>query len=162
MSETNPKVWLIGENNPYGTDQRYALYHEPKGAAGDRLCRLVLGLEWRDYMRHFHRRNTLVGSKWSALKAREGAALIFAETAPGDAVVLCGKKVWDAWFRLLQIADSYRQWQPYCVHTGPESRLFASIPHPSGLNRVWGAPGAFQLARETVLIAAPWLRGVLP
>lgn len=161
MSEQHPKVWLIGENNPYGPDQRYALYYEPKGSAGERLCRLVLGLEPRQYLRHFHRRNTLVGSSWSAPKAREGAANILAETAPGDSVVLFGKRVWDAWFPLLQLAERHAAWQPYHVHVGPESRTFAALPHPSGLSRAWNEPGAFLRARGVVLLAAPWLRGVL-
>lgn len=162
MSEVKNKVWLIGESNPYGPDQRFALYCEPRGSAGERLCRLVLGLEPRQYLRAFERRNTLVGSTWSAPKAREGAATTFAETAPGDTVVLFGKRVWDAWFPLLQLAPEAREWQPYRTHVGPESRTFASLPHPSGLSRAWNEPGAFLRAREVVLLAAPQLRGLLP
>lgn len=160
MSEQ--RVWLIGENNPYGPDQRFALYFEPRGSAGDRLCRLVLGLDWRDYLRHFERRNTLVGSAWSAPKARLGAASVFAETSPGDSVVLCGKRVWEAWFPLLQLGEERAEWRPYTVHAGPDSRTFASLPHPSGLSRAWSEPGAFLRAREIVLLAAPQLKGVLP
>jgi hypothetical protein len=35
---------LLGEANPYGGDPRYALYPEPEGSSGWRLCHMVMGL----------------------------------------------------------------------------------------------------------------------
>ena len=136
------KPFLIGESNPYGADPRFALYPEPRGCAGWRLCHLVLHVQPHRYRHDFERRNVLVG-KWSAPRARDAAARLAAEI--GDAkVVLLGAKVCAA-FSLA--------FEPFTVVLG----RVAILPHPSGLSRAWNEPGAFERARQVLRDA-----GVLP
>lgn len=64
MSDLRPI--LVGEANPYGGDPRYALYPLPENSAGGRLCRLILKLEVRQYLRSFDRRNLCATKRWIA------------------------------------------------------------------------------------------------
>jgi hypothetical protein len=142
---TDPRVWLVGENNPYGPDPQYALYPLPENSAGGRLCSVILGMRRPDYLRVFTRVNLLSRPRWSAPAAREAAANLH-EGLPADArVILLGKKVWDAWFPALK-----------CEPFRPFGR-FLALPHPSGLSRAWHDPTAVPRARAAVLELAPWL-----
>lgn len=85
------KPLLIGETNPYGSAPEFALYPLPKGCSGWRLCRLVMGLEMRQYLRAYDRANLLTG-KWSLPAARYSARqILLSSSAP--AFILCGAKV---------------------------------------------------------------------
>lgn len=99
----DPRVWLIGESNPYQASveegQRYALYPEPAESAGGRLCNLILGMHKLDYLRAFERRN-LCHQKWSVPVARASAACLSWKFGTGDVVLLFGRKVWEACFPL--------------------------------------------------------------
>lgn len=139
---------LVGEDNPYGSDPRYALYFEPEHSAGGRLCRLVLGLSGKDYIRGFERLN-LCGSRWSNEEARKSADAIMARAQDAKStIVLLGAKVTRAFqfnyapFTKLDYLDKVR---------------VVFLPHPSGRNRVWNEPGAFARARHLLHEA-----GVLP
>ena len=157
----DPRVWLIGETNPYQEDparsQRYALYFEPPESAGGRLCRLILGMDERDYLRSFARRNLLAG-KWSAPLARASAACLTWELHPGDVVLLFGRKVFEAFFPELD-------WSAFMPLFGDGVRqggaLFIPLPHPSGLNRVWNTYGSYSQVRKVVREAAPHLASLL-
>lgn len=133
------RVILVGEANPYGADPRYALYFEPPQSAGGRLCKVVLGMTGREYLRTFHRVN-LCPSKWSAPVARARAGELMALHAP---IVLLGAKVCDAFgvefdpVRTSMFADTG---EPYVV-----------IPHPSGLSRGWNQPGMHDKAKEAIM-----------
>ena len=147
----DPKVWLIGETNPYQDDPeesiRYAMYPEPPESAGGRLCNLILGMTERDYLRSFERRNLLAGpweGKGVTERARASAACLSWEMNPGDQVLLLGAKVVGAFF-------PGEPWEAFaCFHLPPGSGdprgrgaeghrgpflHFAALPHPSGLNR---------------------------
>lgn len=67
------KPLLVGEANPYGSDPAFALYPSPPGCSGDRLCRLVMGLDPDDYLERFERAN-LCPRRWSLAEARTRAA----------------------------------------------------------------------------------------
>ena len=43
VGEEGRKILLVGEANPYGEDPKYALFPQPRRAAGNRL-RLIFGL----------------------------------------------------------------------------------------------------------------------
>jgi hypothetical protein len=143
------KPLLVGEANPYGADPRYALYPYPERASGDRLCRLVMGLEPREYLRRFDRVN-LCPQRWSAPKARENAGEIMA--GEHQKIVLLGSKVAGA-FGL--------EYKPFTVTfpKNPEfkdmalARSLTILPHPSGLCRIWNEPGAFDKARAALTAA---------
>lgn len=147
----NPRVWLIGENNPYGDDPRFAMYPQPTHSAGGRMCRLVLGMCDRDYLREFERRNLLQAPKWSAPLARAAAAqLVRDDILSGDRVVLLGRRVHDAFF-------PEWEWTPFSVC----EQRYVVLPHPSGLSRAWNEPGAYARARKVVAEVAPHLREMM-
>jgi hypothetical protein len=132
------KIVLVGELNPYGSDPTFALYPEPRGATGDRLCRKIMGLKGWDYLQRFDRVNLCEG-KWSVPRARkEAQRLLMGEW---ETYVLLGKKV--------QVAFGLVHDPPFSV-TCLKGKKVVSIPHPSGLNRAWNRPEAVGLAREVL------------
>jgi hypothetical protein len=138
------KPLLVGEANPYGADPRCALYPEPPSSAGGRLCRQVLGLEPREYLRLFDRAN-LCPQRWSVREARVRAEALLDERRP--AYVLLGRKVAEAFgfgdrapFSTVLVGYSL-------IDGGADSRVYL-LPHPSGLCREWNVPGAFERARR--------------
>lgn len=132
---------IVGELNPYGQDPRYALYHEPRNASGDRLRR-ILGLTVRSYVPI--QKYNLCSEAWSTEKARWRAKGLIDEC---DVLVLLGSKVRHAFERwTLEI-------EPFKVHTllRPNHRvLLIPLPHPSGMCREWNQPEAVLGARELV------------
>jgi hypothetical protein len=129
------KPLLVGESNPYGSSPAFALYPSPQGCTGHRLCHLIMALDEDDYLERFDRANLCVG-KWSVPKARE-AALALSLKHDDGVIVLLGAKV--------------------CTGFGLPFRPFEAVgpnrvvlPHPSGLNRMWGEPDAFERARAVL------------
>lgn len=142
------KPWLVGESNPYGADPYYALYPDPPGCSGHRLCRLVLRLDPDEYLERFVRKNLLAlgrGRRWSLPLAREAAA-DFVRRSEGAPFVLLGARVAAA-FGLT--------YAPFSHFGGTDGRCGVVLPHPSGLSRGWNAPGAFDRAREMILGLCP-------
>lgn len=159
-SHSGPRPVFIGEVNPYSDRPWAALLDVPEGASGDRLRRLVCAIEVRRY-RAFPRYDLCVG-KWSAPAARARAAEIEA-THPDDVLVLLGRKVVEA-FGLTLPPFAYRRPMPALA---PMAGIGAAVvlPHPSGLCRVWQAPGAFENARRVLaeaLPGVPWGETLLP
>jgi hypothetical protein len=148
MSEIKLKHLLVGEDNPYGSRPEYALYPLPEGASGDRLCRLVMGLDHDTYLDAFERGNLCTG-KWSMPAARTQAARVLQLRPPEVRLVLLGSKVAQA-FGL--------EFAPFTAQAvGLLGHRAVLLPHPSGRNRIWNEPGAFRRARN--LLHA---EGVLP
>lgn len=141
------KVLLVGENNPYSSNPRDALFPLPERSAGGRLCSVILGMYRDVYLESFARVNLLSQPRWSAFAARAAATNLHEGLSPETRVILLGKKVWDAWFE-------GQFWEPF----RPFGR-FLALPHPSGLCRAWQEPGAYVRARAAVLELAPWLAG---
>lgn len=108
-----------------------------------------------DYLERFDRMN-LCPREWDLLEARGRAALLLVDArARGAPVVLLGAKVTRA---------CGSAFEPFTVLSGTDLvPTRAVLPHPSGLARAWGVPGAYERARA-VLRAAGVLReaGVLP
>lgn len=148
------RVWLIGEQNPYGNDPRFALYPRPKRAAGARLC-TALGLTAHEYLRRFERRNLLGPVKWSAPVARAAAQVLLGEAATAGALlgghvslVLCGAKVSAAFG--LPFAPLAQ------VHALVPDRVQGLVvPHPSGLSRLWNQKGMALRVRAAVEALTP-------
>lgn len=140
VRKTEPlRPLLVGELNPYGADPKYALYPLPEGASGDRLCRLVMGLQRAEYLRRFDRVNLCVG-KWSMKAARSEAQRIYDD--PPRRIVLLGRKVAAA-FGFGAAAP------PFSSMRAGEAAIVL-LPHPSGLCREWNEPGAFDRARAVL------------
>lgn len=135
------KPTLVGESNPYGPDPDFALYPAPDGCSGHRLCCLILGMFRHDYLEAFDRVN-LCDGRWSIRNARLRAEELSRQ--PGRFVLL-GAKV-SAAFQV-----------PFVPFEVSEGGTMLVLPHPSGLCRLWGEPGAFEKAREAVRRFAPEL-----
>ena len=142
IARLHAKPLLVGEANPYGSDPAFALYPSPPGCSGERLCRLILGLDPDDYLDRFDRVN-LCPRAWDELEARSRAATLFVEAhARGVPIVLLGAKVTRA---------SGTDFVPFTVLARTSlcpTRVV--LPHPSGLARAWHAPGAYERARAVL------------
>lgn len=136
------KPLLVGEDNPYGKDPRYALYPQPEYSTGARLCGLIMQLSIKEYIRDFDRVN-LCSGKWSMKEARGKASDLLFQREHPSTFVLLGSKV-SAAFRLA--------FEPYTIRTHVDyaGSLFVCLPHPSGLNRLWNEHGSYERARETL------------
>jgi hypothetical protein len=135
---------IVGELNPFGRDDCYALYPAPDGCSGHRLCCLILGMRCHTYLEAFDRVN-LCSGQWRTRNARRRARELIRESGPGRKFILCGAKVSSAFglpFNPGEVTD-----------TGRESLLI--LPHPSGLNRLWAEAGAFERFRGIVATFAP-------
>jgi hypothetical protein len=138
------KPLLVGELNPYGPSDDYALYPDPPGCTGWRLCYKVLELTEADYLEKFDRTN-LCSRKWSNLEACYMANII--RNSGRQIIIMLGRKVTKA-FGLAHVG-------PFEAHhdldaDAPQSPTYIVLPHPSGLCREWHVPGAFLKARELV------------
>lgn len=141
------RLVLVGELNHYGSDSAFALYHLPRHASGNRL-REHLGL--RDSTYEALDKENLCDGRWSAPRARGRAGDL---VNLYDVVVCLGAKVAQA------VADAI-WWErvPFfgTATTGGTNPLtVVSLPHPSGLCRVWNEPGARDKARSVLRQLVP-------
>lgn len=145
-----PRIVLVGEANPYGTDPRYALYCEPRNSAGGRLCFDILRMGRNEYIRTFGRVN-LCPSKWSIKAARDQSAELRASDLP---LVLFGAKVCSA-FGIPFVPFTTCLLTDRMARTGSHLMDVVVLPHPSGLCRLWGEPPGqaanFARARELII-----------
>jgi hypothetical protein len=135
------KPLIVGESNPYGGDDYYALYPAPDGCSGHRLCCRILGMDPDAYLEVFGRTN-LVRGPWRIGPARERAKQLWEDPTAGPFILL-GAKVCAAW-------DI--PFKPFEVFDGGTTLV---LPHPSGINRMWGIPGTVEKARAAVATAFP-------
>lgn len=147
-------VLLIGEDNPYGGDPRFALYPYPRRASGHRLM-TILGVAEGVYLDdEAIARTNLCPEHWSAKLARKNARAIH-EAPPAATVVLLGRKVAEAFGA--EIFSSSVAFLPftatYMVKDPPVH--YVALPHPSGRCTEWNAPGAVERARRLMRTACP-------
>lgn len=134
---------FVGEMNPFGADPYFALYPLPETSSGGRLQALVLGIPRGAYI-ELDRMN-LCGGKWSAPAARARAQELWQFFTPAThKFVLLGSKVCGAF----QVPFVPFTVQASAVSSGGHTHVV--LPHPSGLNRIWNEPGAFQRARALI------------
>lgn len=152
-----PRPLLVGEVNPYGSNPDYALWPYPEQASGDRLCRMIMGLDPDSYLRRFDRINLCEG-KWSVRAARSLAETILATRKNGP-VVLCGSRVCNA-FRVTFSPSTVWAiiWDDVTRTFNLDEWLGSGWPlvvlnHPSGLCRAWNEPGAVDAARAALIAA---------
>ncbi len=143
MTDTKPII--VGESNPFGGDEYYAMYPEPEGCAGDRLCRLVMGLSRSTYLRQFERSNLLRGDRWSAPAARIASDALRERFSGSDVWILLGRKVATA-FELSDVAPASAVYR---------YRRYIVLPHPSGRNRAWNDRDLFRRCREILAREMP-------
>lgn len=141
MADQKPVI--VGELNPYGGSDKFALYPSPDGCSGHRLCCLILGMSRRSYLESFERAN-LCSGKWSVPAARKRAQELVDNH---QRLILCGSKV-SAAFGV-----------PFLPFVRRSTWLV--LPHPSGRNLLWNEPRIFEKARAAVMSLAPELVGVI-
>lgn len=134
---------IVGEQNPYGDEAKYALYPLPAHATGGRLCRLILGMSTLQYMRSFERLNLLGPGKWKPAEAEASASRIVA-ARPGGLFILLGARVTDAF----GLSAKRGMGVPEFGTAETAGRRFLRLPHPSARNRAWNDPESFARARD--------------
>lgn len=132
------QIIFVGESNPYGSDPRFALYHLPREASGNRL-REHVGLF--DHTYEPLTKVNLCAGRWQTAAAR-GRAVELARLHP--VIVALGRKV----------GQAFTVWDFFTTTTIGEARVVL-LPHPSGLNRMWDDPRARGRARELLRREAP-------
>lgn len=147
------KVYLVGEDNPYGSDPEYALWPHPANASGHRLM-TILGLSTREYVRGCERRN-LCKRKWSDKEACKTAEALLDEAA-GAPMVLLGRKVAGAFlvadYPAFSTVASSELSKLLLRKRGPMfettyTSMLLLLPHPSGRCRDWNVPGSRERAK---------------
>lgn len=139
-----PQVTLVGESNPYGGDDRFALYPAPDGCSGHRLCCLILAMTRRAYLESFARVN-LVRGKWNMKEAREAAGKLEGR------LILLGSKVCSAFDLCF---NPFTQFSYVMIGRTVPGLI---LPHPSGRNLAWNDPANFRRAQDAVKKFAPEL-----
>lgn len=149
MSDAGPfrRIVICGEVNPYGKDPKFALYHLPRNASGNKL-REHLGLPDHVYARL--RKVNLCTGTWLITKAME---TVMRERVTADlrVVVMLGAKVRRAFWRSFD-DPSPPEW---FSATKLGDRSYVYLPHPSGLNHLWNARDARERARRVMVSVAP-------
>jgi hypothetical protein len=156
VRESRPRVLFVGELNPFGADPRYALYHLPRKSSGNRL-RCVLGLTDLEYHKLLDKAN-LCDGKWSSSAARERLVELVDSRGPGGVVVLLGARVRGVARCIAREYGADLELLPFSgleVGEGDRRRVLVSLPHPSGLCRLWNEPGAVTRARRLLTVLAP-------
>jgi hypothetical protein len=144
-----PRVLLVGESNPYGSNPEFALYCHPSTSAGGRLQR-ILGLD-EDLYLALHRQNLCDGD-WSKQRAVERAWTILSPTAPWNVVVLLGRKVASVFETVALGGDPI---VPFSSKVCCPGMTLVSLPHPSGRNAAQWSDQARRRTREI-------LQGLVP
>ena len=152
---------IIGMNNPYGTDPKYALYPAPQKAAGYRLYKMLEEafnrrhpppalLLRKAYIDGFDRRNILSGH-WTMDRAKKIGRLM-AQGLINRRVVVLGRGPEAAlglpktdWF----MHNRY-EW-PRVLADGSHGFDYWTIPHPSGMCREYNNPENRQRAGDILL-----------
>lgn len=154
------KTVIIGMNNPYSGDPRYALYPHPENSAGARLCAMFLTeskrqnklTDKRDYIDGFERMNLVDTPTWDAVSAKVRGRDI-KKLLVGRRVIICGVSV-------LTFLNLYRhEWLVWSER--PRDLLedtfdYVLIPHPSGRCREYNDP---EVCRQVgMILVQEWER----
>jgi hypothetical protein len=131
---------LIGE----APERRLACVTALEGRIGRRIARLA-GVPLATYLHRTIRINIYdqPPERWNRGEARKRAKAILAELTPGARVVIFGRKAIDACG-----FAGYGQWQWMTMWRPNGNVEVMLMPHPSGRNRWWNAPGNVALARH--------------
>ena len=145
------KILFIGELNPYGPREDCALLDDPVGSAGWRLRAAVCALRSATYRSEAIGRVNLCDGAWSLRQARKRRAELLRAIPEAVPMVLLGAKVRDAFY--VPAADG--TFFVYKTIMASSARRYVTLPHPSGLCRLWHEPGAFERARALLREVAP-------
>ena len=138
LSHTN-RALLVGEANPLHVDQAFALWPEPSGSSGWRLCHRVFKISRTQYLGRFDRVN-LCTTEWIDRQGRERAQDIL--ELRRTSVILLGAKV------ARSFGIGFKPFSAVGWDADGHSTTLYTLPHPSGLCREWSDPASFTRARE--------------
>ena len=130
------KPLIVGEDNPFDSDPRYALFPYSLASSGGRLCS-ILGVCEARYLRDFDRANLCRGT-WNMAEARASARRILRQRR--RVLILLGEKVACAFFG---------EYEAFSVGNLLGTSI-VMLPHPSGLNRAWDAEHSARRARAAL------------
>ena len=157
------KPIIVGESNPFGGDEHFALYPEPAGCSGDRLCGFVMGLRRITYMLEFERAN-LVRGRWS-MRAARARAQELTKLSDEDRAKLerfeIGRQIEDLvelrTFILLgrRVAEAFGWKEAPQIGIAQRYHFFVFLPHPSGRNRIWNDPDSVRGCRAVLMSTLP-------
>lgn len=139
--ESAHEILLVGEDNPLSMRNEHALYPYPLNCAGNRLQEKIFQVSMGEYLQMW-RTNLCVGG-WRVKQAREAAtAIINALTArevTWKVIVLLGQKVQTAFSQVGDgpVPENFSSRPVTIPPTRAVSFTLASLPHPSGRNRIW-------------------------
>jgi hypothetical protein len=140
---------LIGMNNPYGQNPRYALYPMPENSAGGLLYDMVreaTGLTPPQYIEMFDRIN-IVDGEWNRRRAAANAVDLIRSLA-GRNVVLLGRKVQEAFGLYHSDRGPITEIRKVTSLLPRGEATFHCIPHPSGRNPWYNDPENRQLVKN--------------
>lgn len=158
-----PLPVIIGMNNPYGGNPKYALYPNPEKSAGYRLYKMLeeaacrragasdgVLLLRKQYIDGFDRRNVLSGA-WTMARAKKVGALMV-QGLVGRKVIILGRGPEAAlglpkteWF-----THSRHEW-PRVLADGSHGFDYWTIPHPSGMCREYNRQANRERAGDLLL-----------
>lgn len=146
------KPVIVGMNNPYSDDPKYALYPHPRASAGHRLFEMLRmagarkGVEVTSltYVDAFDRVNLLNETRWDPAKASRSAPETL-KLLRNRKVVLCGKS--SAKILGIKRADFNLALQ---YNTSWDFN-YVVIPHPSGLCREYNIAETVQRVGDLLL-----------
>jgi hypothetical protein len=131
---------IVGMDNPYSQNPKYALFPAPRNCTGWRLWQMLnrtLGVSRQEYVTWAERTNLCEG-RWSVSAARQRWASLQSSVEGRDCVLL-GRAVATA--AGLPEASPLL-WTDYC------GGRVAMLPHPSGLNRWYNDPANMRMAES--------------
>lgn len=138
-------ILLLGEVNPLGSTPEYALYPDPPGCSGWRLCYKIFDVSTADYLSLW--RTNMCVDGWSQRAAGVRASALLRVDAPWSTIIMLGRKVAGVMSPVCGAVAPFEQSE--CSYGAGGKRLrFVSLPHPSGMNRAWNDPSAVTKARE--------------
>jgi hypothetical protein len=134
---------IVGEANPINGSAEYALWPDPPGCSGWRLCHVIMGISRETYLSTFDRANlfSVPPERWRKRTAKEKAYELKSTLSQDRRLILLGKKVAEAFDCEADL--------PF-VQLDPRARHYVALPHPSGLSRTWNDPRAIDDCRESL------------
>lgn len=144
---------ILGMNNPYSTDQKYALFPSPEKSAGYRLYAMLrdraeeegLTITRKDYIDAFDRRNLLPSSRWNYSQGRT-AGMEFMDANYRRNIIALGRDV----ERCLGIRRAERGVWKMHYHL-PHPTCVCVVPHPSGLCQDYNDPEVRRAVGDVLL-----------
>jgi hypothetical protein len=142
---------FVGERNPYGGGQEYALFPVPDHATGARLMR-ALGITRASYMTALDRYNLFSRATQSA---EVTSARVDELLSRYEVVYALGRSVHDSIVKRVRATTGEEVDRAWFSSTRCGTCTVVVVPHPSGLNRLWNRADTASTLRQIVRSLSP-------